>query len=153
LLAAEEPQSDVVRAQWPNGPSTQAMYALRFDNNRHMFGNVLDMQDREEEFALVRAKQRYVGSMLMEMWLNDALTHDRLSDSDALLKAPTQRQGLQKYGIARSQLKEAGLSDMVVNRLHRALYTYSVGFGDMLQVCSCCSSAVWSCRITCVIDL
>lgn len=135
LLAAEEPQDGLVASHWPDGIPKQAMYALGFDGSRQMFGHVLDMQNREEEFALVRAHQRHVGSMLLETWLDDALAHDRISDSTSLQIGSMQRQGLQTYGIARNQLKGTGLCDMQVDRLHRSLYVYSVGFGDMLQVC------------------
>ena len=136
LLAAEEPQNGLVASHWPDGIPKQAMYALGFDNTRHMFGHVLDMQQREEEFALVRTQQRHVGSMLIETWLDDALGRDSISDSTCLEKGSMQRRGLEAYGIGRSQLKEAGVADMLVDRLHRSLYVYSVGFGDMLQVCT-----------------
>lgn len=136
LLAAEEAQDGLVPSHWPDGIPKQAMYALGFDNTRHMFGNVLDMQQREEEFALVRTHQRHVGSMLIETWLDDVLGRDSVSGNSCLEKGSTQRRGLQAHGVARSQLKEAGLTDMLVDRLHRSLYVYSVGFGDMLQVCT-----------------
>lgn len=135
LVVADDNNTDLVPSHWPDGSMKQAMYALGFDSTRNMLGHVLDMQQREEEFALVRAHRREVGAMLIETWLNDVLSHDRSRDSTCLVKGSTQGQGLHTYGIDRVQLRKAGLSDMQVDRLHRSLYVYSVGFGDMLQVC------------------
>jgi hypothetical protein len=103
-----------------------------------MFGHILDMQAREDEIALVRERQRNVGSLLLETWLNDVLMARPLDAENPGLEllsvAPGCKQGLAAYGIDRSALENAGLGGPEIDRLYRGMYVYSVGFSDMLRV-------------------
>lgn len=45
-------------------------------------------------------------------------------------------QGLASFGLTRPELLGAGLSHDAVDRLYRGLYVYTIGFFDVMQVCS-----------------
>jgi hypothetical protein len=127
---------ELLPAQWEGGIPKAAMYGVGFDATGHLFGHVLELQAREEELALVRTRQRNLGSLLIENWLDDVLTRRPAGEDaiDTLQSGGLQRNGLLTFGVQRQQLREAGLSDVHIDRLHRALYVYSVGFADMLKV-------------------
>lgn len=113
-----------------------ALLSAGFDEARTMFGHVLDMQAREDEMALVRNRQRSVGVLLLETWLNDVLMARSAEETplDLLQAQPSTKKGLVSFGMDRVTLIGAGLSDAAVSRLFRGMYVYSVGFSDMLRV-------------------
>ncbi len=43
-------------------------------------------------------------------------------------------QGLARFGLSRGDLAAGGLDDDDIDRLYRAMYVYSVGFFDTMQV-------------------
>ena len=95
------------------------------------------MQAREDEVALVRDRQRTVGTLLLETWLNDVLTARSPDDGvalDVLHAAPAVKTGLIAFGVDRDALSGAGLANAAVDRVYRGLYVYSVGFSDLLRV-------------------
>jgi hypothetical protein len=121
------------------GMCKDGIFSAGFDEARTMFGHVLDMQAREDELTLVRNRQRSVGVLLLETWLNDVLTARSAEETplDLLQAQPSTKRGLVSFGIDRGALLGAGLSDAGVSRLFRGLYVYSVGFSDMLRVRNC----------------
>lgn len=92
---------------------------------------------------LARDRQRTVGPMLLEAWLNDVLMARAPDDQplDMLHAAPLTKQGLQSFGIDREALQGAGVSNGIIDRLYRGLYVYSAGFSDLLRVRTCSTSA------------
>lgn len=106
-----------------------------------MIQAVMGMKRQEEDLALVRDRQRYVGAALMETWLNDVLAHRGSAEDDVQLMNPSSKThaGLHAFGISRPELHQSGLSDAQIDRLHRALYVYTVGFSDMLKARSPCN--------------
>ena len=46
-------------------------------------------------------------------------------------------QGLPAFGLTRPELQNAGLSNEAVDRVYRAMYVYTIGFFDAMQVCMC----------------
>lgn len=120
----------------PQGASKEALYSLGFNQARSLVGHVAMLQHREDEMALVRDRQRSVGILLLETWLNDVLTSSLPSKPplDLLQAQPVARHGLRAFGIDRPALLGAGLGDAAVSRLFRGIYVYSVGFSDMLRV-------------------
>lgn len=100
-----------------------------------MIQAVMNMQQRQEDLALVRDRQRHVGAVLMETWLNDMLAQRTTGEDPVQLMHPAlgSDHGLRVFGISRPELRGVGLSDAHIDRLHKALYVYSVGFSDMLK--------------------
>lgn len=142
--------------QW----STSVLHAHGFGEARGMIQAVMNMQQRQEHLALVRDRQRHVGAALMETWLNDVLEQRAPGDNPVQLMHPRSGgdRGLQAFGISRKELHSVGLSDADIDRLHRALYVYSVGFSDMLKArphspivshactCTACTDRMWMVR-------
>lgn len=129
-MAAQDTE-DVGTSKW----RTRTLYAHGFDQVGGMIQAVMNMQQRQEDLALVRDRQRYVGAVLMETWLNDMLAQRPAGEDPLQLMNPSSRSdhGLRAFGISRQELQGVGLSDAHIDRLHRALYVYSVGFSDMLK--------------------
>lgn len=100
------------------------------------FHEVLNLQAREGEMALVRDRQHALGPMLLETWLNDVLMARAPDDQplDMLHAAPVTKHGLRTFGIDREALQGAGVPGGAVDRLYRGMYVYSVGFSDLLRV-------------------
>jgi len=110
------------------------MHALGFDAAKGMIQAVMNMQQRQENLALVRDRQRCVGATLMETWLNDVLEQRPAGEHAVQLMHPgSTDHGLSAFGVSRTELQGVGLSNVEIDRLHRALYVYSVGFSDMLK--------------------
>eukprot|EP00892_Ulva_mutabilis_P002273 jgi/Ulvmu1/12046/UM083_0059.1 len=126
-------KSDPAASQWP----ASMLHALGFEGAGGMIQAVMNMQQRQESLALVRDRQRHVGAALMETWLNDVLEQRPAGEDPVQLMHPSSGtdRGLRAFGISRKELQCAGLSDASIDRLHRALYVYSVGFSDMLKGC------------------
>lgn len=122
---------DVGMSQRP----TRELYTHGFDQAGGMIQAVMNMQQRQADIALVRDRQRHVGALLMETWLSDVLAQRPAGEDPLQLMNPGARSdhGLRAFGISRQDLQGVGLSDAHIDRLHRALYVYSVGFSDMLK--------------------
>lgn len=116
---------------------------------------------RERELELVRPNRADADPLLMESWLNDALTaKDKdgktVVDPDQPPLALLQQgsgglQGLQAYGLTRADLRAKGLSPKAIERVYRSMYVYTVGFHDILkEIFSNCEekadlvAAVWA---------
>jgi hypothetical protein len=111
------------------------LHALGFNEARGMISHVLDMHVREEEIALVRGTQRQLGALLVESWLDDVLARRLVGDITVLKDSgESRKRALTAFGVSREDLANAGLSEDQIDRLHRAFFTYSVGFSDMLRV-------------------
>jgi hypothetical protein len=123
--------------QRAKGARKDALCAVGVEDARTLFGHVLDVQAREDEMALVRDRQRGVGVLLLETWLNDVLISRSADDPpalDLLHAQPESRKGLLAFGLEREALLGAGLTNAIVDRLYRGMYVYSVGFSDLLRV-------------------
>jgi hypothetical protein len=95
------------------------------------------MQAREDEIVLVRDRQRSVGTLLLETWLDDVLTARSPDDGvalDLLHAAPVVKRGLIAFGVDRDALAGAGVANAAIDRIYRGMYVYSVGFSDLLRV-------------------
>ena len=76
----------------------------------------------------------------METWVNQVLSGPAkqhttgLPNQQPLQASSLSMKGLLNHGLSREELGAAGLGGEAVDRLYRALYVYSVGLFDTLQV-------------------
>jgi hypothetical protein len=91
---------------------------------------------REDAFiGLVKstATKSRLSSRVIETWLNDTLLEAGSMEIPGILVKPENKQPLERYGIARSQLTINALSNSDIDRIYRALFVYSLGFFEMLH--------------------
>lgn len=105
------------------------------DLNKSVVQASLDLTQLDREIALVRDNHREYGRGLMELWVNQILDpsgagqprYEPLKADFSTLK------GLLGHGLARVELRGAGLTDEAIDRLYRGLYVYTIGFFDVMQ--------------------
>jgi hypothetical protein len=80
----------------------------------------------------------------METWVNQVLSGPAkqhttgLPNQQPLQPSSLSKRGLLNHGLSREELGAAGLGGDAIDRLYRALYVYSLGFFDTLQVGAGC---------------
>lgn len=91
------------------------------------------LEARERELQLVRKNRAEADPLLMESWLNDALTSkcegNKLDEPpvEMLQQGAAGLHGLQNFGLTRADLKKRGLSAAAVERVYRSMYVYTAG--------------------------
>jgi len=99
------------------------------------------IEARERELQLTRKNRAEADPLLMESWLNDALTTKDAGGGaaadepplDMLQQGAAGLHGLQNHGLTRAELKRRGLSPKAIERIYRSMYVYTVGFHDILK--------------------
>eukprot|EP00891_Asterochloris_glomerata_P000994 jgi/Astpho2/994/Aster-x0036 len=81
--------------------------------------------------AFTRQGRQECGRALLETWVGEMLHEPVTLDGYGALMIPAK--GLALYGLDRPSLLAAGLSHAEVDHLFRALYTFTVGFQDVLK--------------------
>ena len=56
-------------------------------------------------------------------------------DIPGVILKPEHKNPISRYGIERSVLIEAGITNELVDRIYRALFVYSVGFYELIKKC------------------
>ena len=102
-----------------------------------------EIEAREREQQLTRKNRADADPLLMESWLNDALTSADEADANAvdpdrppvelLQQGAAGLRGLQNFGLTRDDLKKRGLSSKSIERVYRSMYVYTIGFHDILK--------------------
>lgn len=95
----------------------------------------MDLGQLDREMALVRDNHRENSRGLMELWVNQVLDPSAAGQPryEPLKTDAMTLKGLLGHGLARVELRGAGLSDDGIDRLYRSLYVYTIGFFDVMQ--------------------
>lgn len=74
-----------------------------------------------------------LNTKIIEKWINQTMLDcENLSIPSIVLK-PEHKDPINRYGISRNILNNAGVSNKGVDRVYRSLFVHSVGFYDMLK--------------------
>ena len=102
--------------------------------------SIPDMHGLVKQQAGATSKKIYADSALASSWLEEVVVYglEEIGDPTKGLTQEIQGEeqrlgGTARLGVAREQLRKAGLGGSDVDRLYRALYVYSVGFHEMVQ--------------------
>lgn len=69
----------------------------------------------------------------METWINETLADAYHLEIPGVLVKPEHKDPIHRYGIDRTSLMLAGISEPEVDRIYRSLFVYSVGFFELLK--------------------
>ena len=72
---------------------------------------------------------------VLETWINETLEDAEHLDIPGVILKSEHKNPVARYGIARKDLMDSGLSDEMVDRVYRALFVYSVGFYELVEKC------------------
>lgn len=71
----------------------------------------------------------------MEAWIEDTLTQAEHFEIPSVIKKPSHKNPITRYGIDRLSLSKGGISDETIDRIYRSLFVHSVGFHELIKSC------------------
>ncbi|KAF5828586.1 hypothetical protein DUNSADRAFT_17383 [Dunaliella salina] len=97
----------------------------------------IEVDAREKDMHLTRDNRHATGRLMMELWVNQVL--DPAATELSGKTEPNQvnvamLKGLARFGLTRTELSGAGLTNEAIDRVYRCLYVYTIGFFDVMQV-------------------
>ena len=96
---------------------------------------VVAPKERFRSTARADKKEDKMSPKVLETWVNETLEDAEHMDIPGVILNPANRQPATRYGIDRTSLEKEGITPEAVDRVYKALFVYSVGFYELLQVC------------------
>jgi hypothetical protein len=74
-----------------------------------------------------------LNTRVVEKWINQTMLDAENMSIPSIVLKPEHKDPINRYGISRNILTNAGVSNKGVDRVYRSLFVHSVGFYDMLK--------------------